>query len=313
MIRYLTYEEIEKEKWDDCIRRSFNGNIYGFSWFLDIVAEHWEGLVENDYERVFPLTQGKKLGIRYLYQPFFTQQLGIFSRNILTQEVVAGFLKAIPHKFKWIEILLNSYNRVEDTDFRVVPQINHELDLIKPYESLYKAFSKNTKRNIKKAEKEGVTIANNVKPEKIVELFRNNRGKDIRHLGDREYMRLRRLIYTCIYGNRAEVYGAYTQRNELCAGAFFIKGNRRVTFIFSGLNKEGRHLSAMHCLINEFIRKNATSHLTFDFDGSNDPNLARFYKSFGSKQTTYPKLIINRLPFYVNWPFQLIRLMKRNK
>lgn len=313
MVRYLTYEEIEKEKWDECISKSFNGNIYGYAWFLDIVAEHWEGLIEGDYDRVFPLTQGRKLGIHYLYQPFFTQQLGIFSKNILTQEVVHEFLNAIPSKFKWIEILLNSYNKVEDGNFQVISQINHELDLIKPYDSLYKSFSKNTKRNIKNAEKEGVTIARNVKPEKIVDLFRNNRGKDIKHLGDREYMRLRRLIYTCIYANRGEVYGAYNSRNELVGGAFFIKGNRRVTFIFSGLSKEGRHISAMPYLINEFIRNNSNSHLTLDFDGSNDPNLARFYKSFGAKQTTYPKLIINRLPFYINQPFQLIKMLKKNK
>ncbi|MCK4361546.1 MAG: hypothetical protein KAV70_07350, partial [Bacteroidales bacterium] len=81
MIKHLTYQQINKSKWDECIKKSFNGIIYGYSWYLDIVCKHWEALVENDYERVFPLTTGKKFGINYLYQPFFTQQLGVFSKN----------------------------------------------------------------------------------------------------------------------------------------------------------------------------------------------------------------------------------------
>ena len=52
MIKYLTHNNIDKTRWDECIRRSFNGNIYAWSWYLDIVHPQWEALIENNYERV---------------------------------------------------------------------------------------------------------------------------------------------------------------------------------------------------------------------------------------------------------------------
>ena len=138
MMRHLRHDEIDKKKWDDCIRSSFNGIIYAYSWYLDVVCEDWESLVENDYERVFPLTGKRKYGISYLYQPFFTQQLGVFSKSILSAEVVEEFLKAIPAKYRYIETNLNTLNKIDSDGFKVEPQRNFELDLIHSYENISK-------------------------------------------------------------------------------------------------------------------------------------------------------------------------------
>jgi hypothetical protein len=307
MIRFLKYEEIDTKKWDACIRDSFNGNIYAYSWYLDVVAEHWDALVQGDYERVFPLTWKKKFGISFLYQPFFTQQLGIFSKNILTTEIVNEFLALIPPCFKHIEIFVNAYNQPDQKKYTVEQQINHELDLIKPYQNLCRGYSKNLKRNIKKASQKNLSIVKNIKVEKVVDLFRNNRGQQIKHLGDHDYKRLRRLLYACVYKNAADVYGVFSGENNLVAGAVFINSHRRTTFIFSGLSDEGKSLGAMPFLMDSFINEHSNKHLTLDFDGSNDENLSRFYKSFGAKTTNYPKLLINNLPFYLKLPYLLKR------
>ncbi|OIP03307.1 MAG: hypothetical protein AUJ97_04685 [Bacteroidetes bacterium CG2_30_32_10] len=60
-IRYLKHKEIDKDKWDNCIEKAFNGIIYAYSWYLDIVSENWDALIEDDYKTVFPLTQKKKI------------------------------------------------------------------------------------------------------------------------------------------------------------------------------------------------------------------------------------------------------------
>ncbi|MDZ7741328.1 MAG: GNAT family N-acetyltransferase [Bacteroidota bacterium] len=309
MIKHLTYDEIDKNQWDLCISKAFNGNIYAYSWFLDIVAENWEALVQDDYDRVFPLSWKKDFGIAHLYQPFFTQQLGIYSKNILTHEVVNEFIERIPGRYRHIEIYLNAYNKPNAAAYQVESQVNHELDLIKPYQSLQKSYSKNTRRNIKKAANSKLSIVRNITIEKVVDLFRDNRGQQISHLGENDYRRLRRLLYTCVYKNLAEANGVYSAENTLLAGAVFIKSNRRAIFIFSGLSEEGKRLGAMPFLIDGFIHDHANKHLTLDFDGSNDPNLSRFYKSFGAKQTNYPKLTINRLPLLVKPLFYLKRKM----
>jgi hypothetical protein len=82
MINYIKHKDVDTEKWDRCIEQSVNGIIYAFSWYLDIVCDEWDALVDDDYESVFPLVKRKKFGINYIYPPFFTQQLGLFSKKM---------------------------------------------------------------------------------------------------------------------------------------------------------------------------------------------------------------------------------------
>ncbi len=299
MIRYYLHNEIDKTKWDKCIREAFNGMIYAYSWYLDIVSPEWDALIENDYERVFPLPVKKKYGINYIAQPYFTQQLGLFSKSKINPTTVDSFIKAIPEKYRLIELNLNTLNNSDEFNNKIVPQINHELDLIKDYDFLFKNYSENTRRNVKKARKSRLSLMKNVKPDEIVKLFRNNKGREFSNLTDDDYSILLRLIYSCIHKGRAELYGVYSPMNELCAGAVFITNEKKSTFIFSGLSEYGRENRAMFFLIDKFIEEHANTHLTFDFDGSNDSRLARFYKSFGSTEIKYPRLEINRLSLVV--------------
>ncbi len=311
MIKYLKNRDIDKQKWDKCIRESFNGNIYGWSWYLDIVHQNWEALVENDYERVFPLTGNSRFGIHYLFQPFFAQQLGIYSRNILSANIVGQFLKAIPSHFKYIEIRLNTHNRVDNLPYEIESHLNHELDLIPPYEKIVKNYSTNTRRNLKKAADARLSLMRNIKPDDIVDLFRKNRGRTISHWNDREYNRLIKLVYAGIYRSQAKLYGAYTIENQLVAGAVFVKSHGKLVFLFSGANQEGRETHALSFIIDQVIREFASGPLVLDFEGSDNPNLARYYKSFGSKETSYPGIHINRLPLPIRIGMKIIRLRKR--
>lgn len=296
MIRHLERKDIDDDRWNACIEKAFNGNLYGYSWFLDIVGDDWNALVENDYERVFPLVFRKKFGISYIYQPFFTQQLGLYSTTRLDTEALHEFIAAIPARYRQVEINLNTLNKAGQGNFRLLPQVNHELDLINSYEKIRKGYSENLVRNLRKAEKADLSVSKNIKPDDIIVLFRENRGKQIRHLHEKDYMRLKRIAYTCMYKGIASIQGVYDSRNRLVAGAFFILGNNKAIFLFSGLSEAGRESAAMPFLIDSFIRQHAGRHLTFDFDGSNDPSLARFYKSFGSRECTYQRLEITRHP-----------------
>lgn len=310
MIKYLQRKHIDEIKWNNCINHAFNGNLYGYSWFLDIVGGEWNALVENDYERVFPIVYRRKFGISYIYQPFFTQQLGLYSTTRLDAEVLDVFIKSIPSKFRQVEINLNTLNKAEGLPAKIIPQLNHELDLIHSYEKIHQAYSENLVRNLKKPEKAGLTISKNIKPDDVIELFRENRGKEITHLHDRDYLKLKRIAYTCMYKGIANIQGVYDRQNELCAGAFFILSNNKAIFLFSGLSEEGREAGAMPFLIDNFIREHAGRHLTFDFDGSNDPNLARFYKSFGSKECIYQRVVINKLPGVLKVALDYYRRLK---
>ncbi len=307
-IRYVDYNSIDEVKWDQCIDSSFNSVVYAYSWYLNAVCE-WDALIEGDYERIMPLPRKKKFGIELIYQPFFSQQLGVFSSKILSVEHVEAFIQSIPLKFQYIHLNFNTLNKLDDRHHHIVHQ-NHELDLIHSYEKLESNFSKNLKRNLKISQKHKLEIVSTIKPDELIELFRKNKGRTLKHLKKSNYQKLKRLIYTAIYKGIAEVYGVYNAKNELCAGAVFIKHNLKSVFLFSANTTNGRESRAMAFLLNNYIIKNAGKHLTLDFEGSDIDSLARFYKGFGSKKVGYKSLIVNHLNFIQKIGYKLYQQIK---
>jgi len=307
LIKYLKNNDIDVVKWDQCINKSFNGNIYALSWYLDIVHDGWEALVEDDYECVMPLTVASKFGITYMFQPFFTQQLGVFSTKKLNPDVISKFINHIPDHIQYININLNSFNKLKTEGLKLVANKNHTQDLIKEYADIAKNYSTNTKRNLQKSQKYKLTLMKNIKPDVIIQLFRSNRGKTVRKWTDTHYQRLNRLMYSAMYKGKGFVYGVFTETNQLCAGAFFVKSNNRLVFLFSGSDKTAHENGAMTFLIDSLIREFARSQLVLDFEGSNNPSLARFYKGFGAKEIEYMSLEINRLSFPLKELFNLYK------
>ncbi len=274
--------------------------IYAYSWYLDIACGKWDGLVEDDYKSVMPLPRGEKYGFLYTAQPSFSQQHGVFSTSKITNEKVKEFLKAIPAKYKYIELSLNTFNRPVTDGFETDEGVTHLLDLISAYDKLQLNYSTQTKRNLKKAMASALTIAKNVPPKKIIDLFKANRGKNY-NISSSQYSMLNTLMQACIKKGLGQCWGVYTKEKELCAGAFLVESNRRTIFLFSGTNKKAFDTHSMTFLINRYIEENAQQNLTFDFEGSTDPDVARFYKGFGAKEAHYIKIRKNNLPGPVKW------------
>jgi hypothetical protein len=310
MIRYLDNNEIDDVKWNKCVNKAFNGNPYALTWFLDLIHDGWGGLVQGDYERIMPITPGRKFGIDYLFQPYFAQQLGVFSTSMLSPEVVNSFISAIPGKYQYIDIKLNSHNQPDIDPSLIFPNKNHVLDLINDYHRIGDKYSTQTKRNLKKVNKHNLSLMKNIRPESLINLFRVNKGRTIGKWKEKHYMRLRQLMYVAVYKGKGMLYGVFTDQNELCAGAFFLKSHNRLIFLFSGSNQVARENGAMTFLIDSVIQEYTPSKLVLDFEGSNDPNLARFYKGFGAKEIDYPGLRINRLNFPARQVFSLYQRLK---
>src|SRR5436309_3094512 len=129
-IRYLKRNDIDTEKWDNCIRNASNGLIYARSFYLDAMAKNWSALVTGDYQSVMPLTWNKKFGITYLYQPAFTPQLGVFFSGDEDNSIVESFIAGMQIHFRFCEIYLNFLNRVSGTTDRV----NYVLNLGRTYD-----------------------------------------------------------------------------------------------------------------------------------------------------------------------------------
>jgi len=299
-IYYIQQTGIDKAKWDSCIDQSVNGLIYAYSWYLDAIADQWDALVLNDYEAVMPLTWNKKYGIHYLFQPFFCASLGVLSKKKIDKELVESFLKAIPAKFKYIDICLNQQNLFNVTDYPLTERVNHVLSLAKDYETISAAYRSNLKRNIKKAETGGLIIKEGIDLNEIISLAKETMQR-ISSITDEQISRFQKVVEKAEQKQKVETIGIYSKADELLASAVFLYSHHRWYYILVGNHPNGKTLGASHYLLDCFIKKHAATPALLDFEGSDIRNLAFFYSSYGATEERYPALRMNRLPKLLRW------------
>ena len=293
---YKQRSEIDTKRWDDCIDKASNGLIYAYSFYLDFSSGNWDGLILGDYEAVMPLPWKKKFGIHYLYQPFFTAQLGLFGNN-LSPISLENFLKAIPPKFKLWEFSLNHHNLFQLQSFNLFERLNYVLPLNQPYDVLYKNYRDNVKRNIKKSIQYGGYVKTGIDINDIIELAKQQPNS----ASEREFENFKTLYSFLQSRSAAKAYGIYSSANLLLASCVFTFSHNRAYYILVGNNPNGRTLGASHALIDAFIKDHAAGDLLLDFEGSDIRNLAFFYSSFGAREEKYPAIKLNRLPWYIKW------------
>ncbi len=284
MISYLTRDNLNVKKYDRCIANADNTRIYSCSWYLDIVAnEQWDVLVLDDYVAVMPLPKRRKYFLHYIYLLSWSQQLGVFGSTI-DANLISQFIEAIPKKFKLIDIFLNSENRFNDKN--ITTRTNYILPLNSSYEVLFKNFKKGRKSNIKQALNSDLRIVQNYNYDDIITFFRANKGHEISKK-ESDYDTLNELIARGIELGMAESVGVINAQNELVGGAFFLKDTKRITYLFSSVDAEGRTNQAMSLILNDVIKRFESTNFVLDFEGSMIPEIASFFRSFGAVEETY--------------------------
>lgn len=303
-IRLLKRAEIEEGKWNGCVHYAANSKIYGYTWYLDNVTNDWMGLVEGDYQSVFPLIWNDKLfKLKQLYQPFLCQQLGLFTVNVRSKERINKFLEAIPNEFKYWDLSLNDGNRnvLKLKEYDVIEKKNYHLDLNKSYDELYQGYSKNVKRNLKKASKENLYLTGNLKPETFVEAVKKAQiAKGINH-PEALYHTGHRIIWNCLHRGKGVITAAFNTDKELCAAIFFMFDGRAIINLLNVSTAVGKDVGAMAYLLDATIKREAEGVKYIDFEGSSVPGIARFYESFGAENVPYYQLKQNQLPWWAKW------------
>lgn len=297
-LQYIKHNEIDSNKWNRCIDGAQNSRIYAYDWHLDRTAIVWDALVLGDYDFVMPLPLRKKWGINYLYQPIFSQQLGIFP--IPPKNIAQLFYLEVIKLFPYSSFHLNSKNppllNIEKIEFN--ERKNYLLSLAKDYKTIASSYSKNTKRNLAKAHKNDLQLIIGIRLKDYLDFKKKNLPVQ---LSKSELNSLRSLI---AFGQRkgfGEIYGTYSSNNELCAAVYFCRWKDRVIYMSAASNERGKELNCMNFLIDSFIQKHASKNLTLDFEGSILPGVARFYKGFGAVPESYFQLKVNRLPLLLKW------------
>ncbi len=280
MIRYLKHREIDRDKWDRCIAGASFETIYPYSWYLDLVSPGWEGLVKGDYEMVMPLTWTRRLGIHLLLQPILAQQLGVFSANPPGEAELRAFIRAIPSRFRYVDICLNRRNMELPAKNRRYVRVNYELDLRAPAVTC----TMNTKRNLQKGKAYPFEFR-----DIAVEQY-----LDLKYSAERRVSAGRAYLENLFVGlaglKRAGVYGLFL-KEELQAAAILAYAETRVIYMNGCSAPKGKETRAMFVLMDRLIGDSRAKFPVFDFEGSNIPGVARFFEGFGGRKTLYPRIV----------------------
>ena len=280
MIHCIKRKDLDVEKYDACIAASVQFRIYAFSWYLDAVSKNWEVLILNDYEAVMPLPWKQKYFLKYITQPFFCQQLGIFSLVPITIGIQENMIRRIPNKFIRTSINFNSDNFLNSN---MKLKKNALLTIENAYENIYKKFNKNRKRALKKASSLGFTFEENIAPNEFYDFYVLNDKNHLTHISMKKVLQNILNLKT----RAVQCYGVKSN-TVLIAGVLLLIDSKRITYLIPVASAFGKKNGAATLLVDQIIKKYRHSHQILDFEGSMISGVAKFYESFGAVYEDYP-------------------------
>ena len=319
MFRHITHKQVDRLQWDSLITRVPNGLIYALSWYLDIVSPGWEALVKEingRYVAVLPLPVRTKFGLRYLKQPSFAQQLGLFYTELPTAADWQEISRQLQQRFRFVSTYAFNTSNVELlTDEQSAMSgrcvATYHLSLRPAFSQLLATYKTKRRWELKRAQCQALTLAPTTDIEKLVRLFtENTAGKIYGIIGEAyEYRMLRALYAAASQAGMATMWQATIASSEVVAMILLFQFKGQFTYIFSSATKAGKQAGAVTLLLSEVFRTYAGQDICFDFGASEIlgapevASLAHYYSSFGSVRVLFPTISYNRLP----WPLKQVK------
>jgi len=305
-IRYLEGKDIDARRWDACIEKASNRLVYGFHFYLDhMAAGQWGALVLGDYEAVMPLPWRRKWGIRYIYQPAFTQQLGIFGPHI-GPALTDTFFQALHSRFRFAELYLNHKNTtpvppVNNTSPE--PRVNYILALNDPYDVLASRYKKDLVRNLRLSAAAELNYLTDYQLPAVLDSYHSQYAQRLPYFRPEDYRHFEQLCALMQKRGQLLIRAVTGPQPQLLATALLFRDADRLYLLQSTTLPDGRKKEANHFLLDQLVREFAGSGLTLDFEGSDQPGIAHFYANFGSVDQPYFFYRYNHLP----WPARLLK------
>jgi len=284
-IRFLAKKEIDLPRWDACVAADPACLPYALSWWLDAAADgQWDGVVIDDYRVVMPLPRGKHVG-RYtqVQRPSFTQQCGPFGQ--LRPGDVRQLLSELPHRYLSLRLPLS--DRVSNNEippgYSCRERTNYVLDLSADFETIHQNFHKVLRRKLRR---NGPPKLSPAEPETIINLYRKSAGQKA-GLQPKHYRWIAAIITAAQKNNAAICCRLDDEENGFLAAGFFPFYRGRLINTFAASTAVGYAKEGMARMIVELIKAHKGPGHLLDFEGSDIPGVAEFFRSFGPVKRNY--------------------------
>ncbi len=262
-LRHIQHADIDRQLYNSCIHYALNGRAWGYKWYLDATARHFDILVEGEYESVMPLVWDQNwLGRTRLKTPVLTPGLGVFSVRVLSPKRLGYFLREAESRFDAIDLTFTGDgSRDDETPWAWDSRANLTLGMSDaPYEELAAEYSSETLRRVAIAQKAGLLVHANMKPEKIAAFVAEHapRGQQLQHP-------MLRILYNAMHRGWGWSSAVTTAGGDLLAVAAFVFTHGRIARVLDAESPSGKTQGALALLYDYALRQSAGRPIVFDF------------------------------------------------
>jgi hypothetical protein len=279
-LRHIIHENINRVLWDKCVSRAFNGDVFGFSWFLDAVFDRWDALIIDDYKAVMPIPVYIKKRFRKIAQKIIPIKFNLYF-NVHIETKIKDIDLNFTVLFKTINVIKTENKELFSNEMRFKKHKSFHMDLINSYDSLKHTYSDFVKKQIKISEENKIFYNIGILPNGIA-LLASISDK----LNKKQQNLIRKITAVSLRKFKGEIYGAFNDKNRLIATAFFLNSHFKTYLITSYQTKESINKRALFGLIDYYLKTHSELALTLDFFGLNAmPD--EFYLGIGAVEYPY--------------------------
>lgn len=282
-IKKVKRKDLDIEKYSNALNTSINYRVYAEHWYLDVLTdEKWECLVYGDYEVIMPIPLQYKLGVKFVLQPIYCQQLGVFYKEPISEELFKHFKEKL-YKYRVRVYHFNEEN-VSKFEIKGASRVNHLLDLNHDFSEIFKNFERDRKKDFRRNEKLNLKIIEELNIDEFFEIYKLE-YKELGKVAKEDRIRL--VIEKLMEKNQFRAFTLKNAENKTIAISFFIISKHRMILLYSVRNKSIETKGAFAYLMSSIIEKFSKKNLILDFEGSNLKGIADFNESFGAKKHYY--------------------------
>lgn len=293
MIKKVLHQDIDREKYRNCLQNALNYRVYAEDWYLDAHTDSkWDCLVYKDYEAVMPLPYLRKFGLKIIYQPIYCQQLGVFHHPNFDKNKLQQFSE----KFGQLPVYFYQLNE-ENADLNFADtkvKKNHLLPLNDSYEQLRKRYRKGRKSDINSMKRRSLRISSELQLPLLIQELSNKYPYFTSHYEQPWFSNLLNEIIS----RKQFTYYQLLDGVETVSSVFFAHSKKRMILLFSTRNEKPEHRGANSFLIDHFIQNHSNQDLLLDFEGSTVAGIADFYESFGANPQSYHRIENSKLQLF---------------
>jgi hypothetical protein len=169
--------------------------------------------------------------------------------------------------------------------YKVITNYTYQLDLNKTKQSLFQEMSPERRKNILKAEKDGITVKEVIPNQEVWRLIKGTYDKLNKEVN---FKVIKALLNNSDVEKNSICHVAYNKSNKAIACNFCLYDTEKVLYMFGGFSPQSKHEGAGALAMWSSIKLAKEKKINiFDFEGSMIPKVENYFRGFGGSLVPY--------------------------